>query len=154
MNFPDAFGLRHLSRNRINDLIVRERKFPCDVIAFADCLIITKATEDCLGHIPHINWLLQIIPIPKDRNHRRVAHKTDQPPHVAITGAAVDHRRAQDGVFQSAGFDGSFRGNTDFLALRIQLREDGRRADEDRALDSCAFSRADDRRPRGRSQGR
>ena len=85
------------------------------------------------------------LPSPKIGTDRRNAHKLDQSPHVAVPWTAVDHRRAQDGVFQSARFDGKFRRHTDFFTRRIQLREDGGRADEDRTLDARIFCGADDR---------
>jgi hypothetical protein len=79
-----------------------------------------------------VDGLLQVLSIAEDRDNRRISHKTNQPPHVAVAWIAVDHCGTQDGVFQSARFDGKFRRNTDFLTARVELREDGCGTDEDR----------------------
>lgn len=143
MKLPHALG--HRFGNRVNDFVIRQRVFPCDVVCLADGDIRFQTTEDRSRNIVHVNGSLQRLPAAKHRNDRRIFHETNQPPHIAVAWTAVDHRWAQDGIFQSARFDGEFRRHTDFLAPGVQLREDGGRADEDGAFDTRVFRGADDR---------
>src|SRR5688500_18150771 len=115
----------------MDDLIISKRKFPGNVITFANRLIVTQTTHNRLCNIAHIDGLLQMIPVAEKRDNWRVTHKPDQPPHVAVAGTAVDHGWAQDGVLQSACLDSAFGREADLLAFGVQLREDGGRADED-----------------------
>lgn len=143
VKFPDA--LVHLAGNRINDLVIRQRMFARDVVTLADGDIHFEATENRRGDIVHVDGLLQGIAVAKDGDNRRISDKSNQSPHVAVAWTAVDHCRTEDGVLQSAGFDGKFRRHTDSLALGVQLREDGGRADEDCALDTRFFRGMNDR---------
>ena len=100
---------------------------------------VCRATEDGLSDIVHEDGLLQGLSVPEDGHDGRNAQETDEPPHVAVTRAAVDHGWAQDGEVQSAGLDGVLCGETDGFAACVQLREDGGGADEDRAFDARRF---------------
>ncbi len=141
VKFPDVFaeGCGHC----INDLVVGERVFACDVVTFADGHVRLQGAENGLGNIVHEDGLLQGLTVPKDRHDGRNPQETDEPPHVAVSRAAVDHGWAQDGKVQSARMDGFLCGEADGFAACVQLREDGSGADEDRAFDARCFCGAD-----------